>query len=199
MNSTDCKGAAAFLRDRDNFVILMHIYPDGDTVGSASALCAGLRSMGKKAYIKCSHELPSKFDFVSSEFLTCDFEEQTVVAVDVADNKLLGSLDAVYAGRTDLCIDHHGSNVGFAALTYLDSAAANCENIYHVLCELGVTITKEIANALFLGICTDTGCFKYSSVTAQTHIIAAKLIEAGADAGEINRVMFDTKSKFFSV
>jgi len=195
MNKITLKNAAVFFREQDNFVILMHVYPDGDTVGSAAALCAALRNMGKNAYIKCSHEIPKKFGFVSNKYLTKDFDEETVIAVDVADNMLLGSLREIYGERVDLSIDHHGSNTGFAKETFLETCSANCENIYNLLCEMGCDITKDIANALFLGLSTDTGCFKYASVTSQTHIIAAKLIECGADAGEINRVMFDTKTK----
>lgn len=195
MRRMDFDETCGFLKSRDNFVILCHAFPDGDTIGSASALCAGLRLIGKKAYIKCAHDIPSKFSGIADGFLDCDFTEETVIAADVADPKLLGHLEEEYGKRVDLCIDHHGSNTGYAERLCLYSAAANCENIYNILVRLGVEPDKAIAEALFTGITTDTGCFKYENTTADTHYIAAKLMETGIAAGEINRLLFDTKSR----
>ena len=195
MKRIDLKETAEFLRDNDSFAILCHASPDGDTVGSAAALCLGLRSMGKKAYIKCGDSIPEKFAFACRGCTECDFTEKTVVAVDVADKKLLGRLEPEYGDKVELCIDHHLTNTEYADRLCLIDAAANCENIYALLKELGVKIDANIANALFLGVSTDTGCFKYANTTPETHIIAAELMAAGADAGEINRRMFDTKTR----
>ncbi|MBO7519426.1 MAG: DHH family phosphoesterase, partial [Clostridia bacterium] len=105
-------------------------------------------------------------------------------------------LKELYAGKVDLCIDHHISNKEYAKILFLDAAAsAVCEIMYELLKEMRVRLTKVIAMALYTGIATDTGCFKYANVTAKTHIIASKLIELDIDAADINRIMFDTKSK----
>ncbi|MEE1018650.1 MAG: DHH family phosphoesterase, partial [Acutalibacteraceae bacterium] len=150
----------------------------------------------KKARVECSDTISDRYDYITRSVISQDFEPEHIVAVDVADNKLLGALNEKYGDKVELCIDHHASNTMYAAQTYVDAnAAAACEIIYDIILALGAKIDKDIANALYTGIATDTGCFKFTNTTAKTHIVAAKLIDAGADYGEINRIMFDTKSK----
>ncbi len=184
-----------YLKSHDNYVVLTHVNPDGDTLGSAYGLKKGLKKLGKKAQVVCCDEIPHKYDYFidDSEY---DFIPETVVAVDVADIKLLGDLYERFEGRIDLNIDHHVSNTHYAKHLYLDAdAAAAAECVYEILDELGVEFDRDIANALYTGLSTDTGCFKYGNVTDRTHRIAAKLHRIGVDAAEINRIMFDTKSK----
>ncbi len=186
--------AADFLKDNDNFLVLTHASPDGDTLGAGHGLVMALRQLGKNANVVCPEGLPKKFSFL--ELPQLNFEPQTIVAVDIADQKLLGQMEADFDGKVDLCIDHHGSNTHYANLLYFepDSAAA-CECVFKVVKELGVEITPYIASALYLGMSTDTGCFKFSNTTPRTLRFAAELIELGADYVEINRKMFETKSK----
>ena len=185
----------AFLKERDNYVILCHASPDGDTLGSAYALKRGLERLGKNAGVICCDEIPKKYDYFIDDSES-SFVPETVVAVDVADIKLLGDIYAQFEGRIDLNIDHHVSNTRYAKRLYLDAdAAATAECIYEILDELGVEFDGAMANALYTGMSTDTGCFKYSNVTVRTHEIAARLYEIGVDAAEINRKMFDTKSR----
>ncbi|MBR2079253.1 MAG: DHH family phosphoesterase, partial [Clostridia bacterium] len=100
-----------------------------------------------------------------------------------------------YADRVDLSIDHHGTGKLFAKKTYVEPESASaCELLYEIIQSLGVKIDKGIADCIYTGCSTDTGCFKYSNVTARTHRIAAELIEYGADHSRINEKMFDTKS-----
>lgn len=184
-----------FLKEHDNYVVLTHANPDGDTLGSAYGLKAGLKKLGKRVQVVCCDEIPHKYDYFIDDS-ECDFIPETVIAVDVADIKLLGDLYERFEGRIDLNIDHHISNTHYANRLYLDAnAAAAAECVYEILDELGIEFDRNIANALYTGLSTDTGCFKYANVTARTHEIAARLYEIGVDAAEINRVMFDTKSK----
>ncbi len=187
--------AADFLKSHDNFVILTHASPDGDTLGSGHGLVAALRNLGKNAKLICPEEIPQKFSFLKCD-LDGDFEAQTIVAVDIADTKLLGDLEQVYGSEVDLCIDHHGSNTHYAKLLYFepDSAAA-CECVYKVIKALETEITPYIASCLYLGMSTDTGCFKFSNTTPRTLRFAAELMELGADFALINRIMFETKSR----
>lgn len=188
----------AFLKQHDNYIILCHFYPDGDTIGCAFALCRTLQKIGKKAKVQCAHAFPDKFSYITDIVSIDEIDEPSaaVIAVDVADPKLLGDLNGVYGERTELCIDHHFSHVEYAKRLLLDSdAAAACEIIYKVIVGLGVEMDKDLALALYTGISTDTGCFKFSNTTAETHRIAADLIETGIDSAEINRIMFDTKSR----
>lgn len=124
------------------------------------------------------------------------FVPEYVVAVDVADIRLLGDLAQQYRGRIDLVIDHHKSHRNFAAVDYVDaSCGANAEIIYALLLHFGMDIDGEIANALYTGIATDTGCFRYRNVTWSTHAITAEIIARGADAGGINQRLFETKTR----
>lgn len=185
----------AFLRGHDNFVILTHRRPDGDTIGSAAALCRGLRQLGKTAFVLTNEQFTPRFGpFLDG--LTCDAlpAGATVISADIASEGLL-SFDAVRMGLTPVCaIDHHGSNsLACPKLVEADKAACG-EIVYAVLTELGVTVTKQIAECLYTAISTDTGCFKFSNTTANTHRTAAALIAAGADVYPINKLFFDTKS-----
>lgn len=188
----DYAKAAQLLADNDNFLILTHAQPDGDTVGSGYGLCLGLRSLGKNAKVICSDKIPDKYEYILKNVREEQFDAKCIVAVDVADTELLGKYKEL-GGDTLLCIDHHSTNKLFARYNLVDTGAAAAENIYLVLKELGVRITPEIADCIFTGISTDTGCFMYMNVTPRTHRIAAELIECGANAGMINQLMFDTK------
>ncbi len=192
---TEINKICDYLKQNDDFLILMHGSPDGDAIGSAYALCRTLRAMGKKADCDCCDPIPPRFSFLTEGVDKIGHTPLHVLTVDVADAKLLGRLREVYGEQIEVAIDHHASNVGFAPLSYVvGDAAAACEVVYDIIRLLGVEIDRKIAECLFTGLATDTGCFKFSSVTAKTHRVAADLIEYGIDAGEINRVMFDTKS-----
>lgn len=181
------------LQDRDKILIISHVGPDGDTIGSAFALYHALKSLGKTVRVECSDEFPKQFDYMYVGYELTEFEEEFVVCVDIASNSLLG--DKFNDLKIDLNIDHHVSNQGFAHETQLEETAATCEIVYLIIEKLNVEITPLIADCLYTGIITDSGCFKYSSTSSQTHIIAAKLIEAGTRYEELNRKFFDIRTK----
>lgn len=190
------KATANYLKQNDNYIILTHSSPDGDTLGAAYALYYGLKQIGKTAEVVCPDLIPSKYGYFVCDTDHVQRDGAVIVAVDVADKRLLGSLENDFGDAVDLNIDHHISNVRYAKSLLLDAdAAAACEIIYEVLVELKVEINDVIAKALYTGISTDTGCFKYSCVTAKTHKIAAALYDYNIEADVINKVMFDTKSK----
>ncbi len=190
------RGVCRFLKTHDDYIILTHISPDGDTLGSAYALALGLRSIGKRAMVVCNDEIPPKYDYFVKRAALKSFDYKTIIAVDVADAKLLGSLYEGYEDKIELTIDHHISNTHYAKNLYLDaSASATAECIYEILKKLRIKISLLMATALYTGIATDTGCFKYSNVTPKTHQIAAELIRIGVDSADINRRMFETKSR----
>lgn len=194
----DIGSAASFLKENDNFTILTHTHPDGDTLGSGIGLCLALRALGKKANVINNEEIPPKFRYLEIE--PQEFEEQTVVAVDIADVMLMGNdIKEKYEAKVDLSLDHHGSNRLFARLNYVDaSAAAAAQIVFEVVELLGVQITPQMADCFYTGISTDTGCFRYANVTPETHRVAAKLMEYGADAAKINVKMFETKTRTYA-
>ena len=185
--------------DNDNFTRLTHKSPDGDTLGCGFALCEFLRNMGKNANVLNSEGFPDRYGFIYEGYTEQDFEEQYVISVDIADTVLLGHNLEKYAaeGAIDLCIDHHISNKYFAKQTYVEAdASAAALILYKIFKASGRPITKHIAEALYTGIATDTGCFKYQNTTPEAHRIAADLIEQyNIDYTNINRKMFDIKSK----
>ncbi|MER2080571.1 MAG: bifunctional oligoribonuclease/PAP phosphatase NrnA [Ruminococcus sp.] len=189
------RAAADFLLSHDNYEILTHTNPDGDTLGSGFALCLALQRLGKRARV-ITDSLPRDFVFLTKDVEEQRFDAETIVSVDVADEKLLGGNRAAYSGRIALCIDHHRTNKVAAPLKCVDAeAASNCEILYDILTLMGVPMDKSIASCLYTGVSTDTGCFKYGNTTSRTHRIAAELLDCGVDAAAINKVMFDTKSK----
>lgn len=198
MREWNAAQAAASLKEQNNILIVTHRNPDGDTLGCAFALLRGLLSLGKTARVACSDAIPQKYAYMWTGISQADFAPDYVVAVDIADEKLLGEpLYSAFGDKVDLCIDHHLSNTRYADALYLRECAAACELIYEVLAALGVVMTREIADCLYTGLSTDTGCFRYSNVTPDTLKLAAKMLEAGADAAEINRVMFETKTRTY--
>ena len=193
----DFNEAVALLKEKDKILILTHANPDGDTIGSGFALLRALRQLGKRVKLRNSDIIPSKYNYLFEDLEDDDFEEEFIVSVDVAEKKLLGDkLLPLYGERVNLSLDHHSTSRLFAEKTYCESESASaCEVIYLVIKALGAEITKEIANCIFTGMSTDTGCFKYSSVTERTHILAAELISFGAEHFKINERMFDTKTQ----
>ncbi len=133
---------ADFLLSRDNFEILTHAYPDGDTLGSGYGLCLALQQLGKNARVITAN-LPKDFVFLTEGVKEQSFEAQTFVSVDVADEKLLGSNFEKYHGKIELCIDHHRINRVEADIKLVEpEAAANCEILYRLFGVMNVEITK---------------------------------------------------------
>ncbi len=187
---------ASLLQSLDQVLILTHKRPDGDTIGCAAALCLGLRQLGKTAWVLPNEDAHGLFDpYFQGVLAPADFQPQVAVSVDVASQGMLPESAAPWKDNILLCIDHHGSNEGYAQHTLVDPAAAACgEMITKVLTQLGVTITAPIALLLYMAIATDTGCFVYSNTTPETHRIAANLMETGFDAQWVNKRHFRVKS-----
>lgn len=187
--------ACEFLKSNDDYLILMHANPDGDTLGCGYALCGALQRIGKRAKAVCPEEIPHKFDYLFAAAEIQEFEPKTIVCVDVADTKLLGDMREL-GSKAELCLDHHETNTGYAKRVLVEpDYAAACELIYEVINELGVPFDKELANCIYTGAATDTGCFKFSNTTPQTHLIAAEMMKFGADFAMINYVNFDLKTQ----
>ena len=196
----DLNETANILENADNILLLSHSHPDGDTLGSASALARALISKGKRVRVECSDPIPKDFSFMFEGLDFSDFEPDLIAAIDIADTKLLGrDAEGKYSGKIGLCIDHHGSNILYADKVYLEpDSASTAEIIYLLLQKMNVEITPQIASCLFTGVTTDTGCFRFSNTTVRTFEIAAALAKAGADTYNIIQVFFETKTKTYA-
>ena len=187
-------------------LILLHRGPDGDAVGSAFALRQVLESLGSEAWCICADEVPDRLRFLCGDLqesllpqaLPAGFAPQRVISVDVASPGQLGSLRELYEGQIDLMIDHHESGTPFADCFVLPGAAATGEILFDIVklfAQRGlVPITEAICTDLYAAISSDTGCFRYSNVTPETHARAAELVASGIDCAGINRRLFETRT-----
>lgn len=190
--------AAAFLKGCDGYLIYTHASPDGDTVGSAVALALILRKMGKKANIFSVDGIPNKLSFMPTDGLFIENEPDdltayTLVSVDVAGPRMLGSAKN---NTFSLSIDHHKVNtIDCEKLLVMSDRIACGEIIFLLMDELKIDIDADIASSLYGAISSDSGGFRYDSTKPETHVMAARCLETGIDFAEINRMLFECKTK----
>lgn len=180
-------------------VVIMHARPDGDTVGSASALIKILRKLGIPAEYASADPVSERLSFlISGESRAQSLENRELIAIDVASEAQLGSL-AKYAESITLTIDHHRINSPFSDNLTLPDASSAGEALFSVLNELTVMgkckLDSEIAYPIYAAISSDTGGFVFSSASASSYRLAADLIETGIDFADINHRLFHSKSK----
>ena len=189
-----------------NALIIGHTHPDGDCVGSAIGLSFLLDAIGVKNFVTFPDRVPERLEFLLGEKEVlgtlpeniCEFD---VICVDVASPKQLGSLEEALFGKAKLRIDHHEVGTPYATEEFVEKSASATGEIIFSLIEHAKEVGKvkdlplPAYEAVFGAISSDSGCFKYANVTPKTHISAAKLLESGIDAAEINRLLFDTKSE----
>ncbi len=196
MSTLNVQETARLLQSWDRILILTHIRPDGDTVGCAAGLCQALQELGKEAYLLDNPGLTRFYAPYAAPYTApADFVPDKVISVDIATVNLLPDNAQGYAQRVDLAIDHHPSFTAFARANIVRPEAAACgELIYDLLRELG-PISQEAALPLYVAVSTDTGCFAYNNTTAQTHRVAAALMDTGIDYQQVNKLLFRTKTR----
>lgn len=180
-------------------LILCHIRPDGDTVGTAVALAKTFAALGKKAEISCAHPIPKRLAFLLDGVEVIDnVDGRCCVAVDVASPSQLGALcerDIEIA----CVIDHHESSTPYAPHLTVGEASSAGEVLYDIIAVLEerglVKLDREIARPLYASISSDTGSFAYSNTREKTHLVAARLISLGIDTADINHRLFHSKSR----
>ncbi len=193
MTKPDC---ARWLQSHDNYLILSHHRPDGDTLGSAAFLCRMLRALGKTAHILKNPEITPKYQPLH-EGLTVEKAEDhhTLVCVDTASPTMVPPAFQSLLGRIELRIDHHGTATSFTPYELVEPEAGACgEILWDLAVALGIPLDEDMANALYTAVSTDTGCFRYANTTAHSFLTAAACANAGGDLPGINQVMFDTNS-----
>ena len=201
MNNTP-KEVADFLAKQNWVSIFAHVNPDGDAIGSTCALALALEKLGVRVDMYNTYPIPKVYHFLANAEKIRLFtgEEELAPVVIVVDSANLKRTDLdkypeKLAGRILVDIDHHLGNEGFGDYNFVqDSSVANCENIYQVLKEMPIEIDEEIATALYLGISTDSGSFKFDAVTAKTHRIAAELLEKGARVDLVRLYIYESVS-----
>jgi len=187
---------ANWLKENDNFLILTHRRPDGDTLGSSGALAQGLREQGKTAYLLFNPETTPRYErFVEQFYPPDDFKADHIIAVDTASTQLFPNNAEEYKDSVTLCIDHHKSNTMYAGQVCLEDEKASCgEIIFEILMTMTGSISSATAERLYVALSTDTGCFSFGNTTANTLYVASLLVEAGAPNKELNKLLFRTKT-----
>jgi phosphoesterase RecJ-like protein len=197
---TELEAVADAIRAHDRFVVVSHENPDGDALGSLLGMSLALRSLGKDVvmYLAGAAPLPREYAFLDLSQvvreLPADAPERVLLAVDCANERRIGeSLEPVERARLVVDVDHHHDNSRFGDVNMIVAdASSTAEMVRDVLRELGVALTPEIAEALYVGLVTDTGRFQYSNTTPKALRLAAELVEAGADVHGIFRHVYET-------
>ncbi len=193
---------AALLREKQRFVVISHMRPDADAYGSQLAMTLLLRALGKDVKAWNEDGMVDSLNFLpGAELLSAppaepeDFD--VAVVLDTGTLKRAGTpLQSVRHADAWVNIDHHVSNERYGDLIYIDSnAPATGEILFEFIHASGFSLTPDIAENLFAAISTDTGSFQYPSTTARTYEIAAELIRAGVDVGELSRRLYDSYPK----
>jgi bifunctional oligoribonuclease and PAP phosphatase NrnA len=186
----------------ENIVILTHVRPDGDAIGSQLAMALSLQALGKKVSAWNEDGLPETFAFLTgSELVTrpptqpTDFD--VVLALDTAAKNRLGTaIQAVARYKNLINIDHHASNPGYGDLNYIDAKSpATGQVVYEFLHDQQLPFSPAIADALFVAISTDTGSFRYQNTNARTFEIAGHLIEAGVNLAKVSNQVYERYPK----
>ena len=187
------------IRSHDRFLVTTHENPDGDALGSILAMKLALEQLGKDAFLYLSGiiSLPSEYAFMDlgavSRELPADAAERVVLALDCANERRLGP-DPSFVERSPLVvdIDHHHDNSLFGQINLIVADASSTgEILYDLFGELGVELTPEIAEALYIALVTDTGRFQYTNTTPKALRIAAHLVEAGANVHQVFQDVYE--------
>jgi len=197
----DMQAVVAALRDNDRFVITSHEAPDGDALGSMLATGLALRQLGKDTvmFLGGSAPLPGEYRFLELEQVglqrtrPMDFADRVLVAVDCASANRVGAEPGLVADAPfTINIDHHHDNPRFGNVNLIVADASSTgEVLADVFRELGVDVTPEIAEALYIALVTDTGRFQYANTTPKALRLAADLVEAGADVHRVFQGVYE--------
>lgn len=188
------------INQNQSFVILSHIRPDGDAIGSTIALGSTLEAMGKDVSYINEDGVPESLAFLSGSDKIIKatgelLEVDVAIAVDCANKPRLGdnSLKMAEAAKLWINIDHHKSNPSYGDLNHVDSnSPATGQILYQMITELGLTLTDEARDSIYVAVSTDTGSFQYSGTTAATYEMAADLVKRGLNIGKINELTYDS-------
>ncbi|TCS82986.1 DHH family phosphoesterase [Tepidibacillus fermentans] len=191
--------AARFIHQNDNFLIVSHVNPDGDTISSSLALAHLLKDLGKSFHLVNQDEIPKRFQFLpladQIQIMTHMSEKfSAIISVDVADRSRMGAIDSLMYDHTKILnIDHHPTNDHFGDVNLvLPTAAATAEVMYDLAHQLQVHFHRDLATCIYTGLLTDTGGFRYANTSAKVMRIAAELLEYGVSPSKIAEITLET-------
>ena len=187
------------IRNHQSFVLISHVRPDGDAIGSQLALGFALLAAGKIVRMINEDGLPENLAFMAGSQKielppSTPIDVEVAIALDTATKPRLGekALHAASKAKLWLNIDHHISNPGYGDLNLIDSTSpATGQILYQLITALGLPMPDESRDAIYVAVSTDTGSFQYPSTTAITYELGADLINRGLDVGTINSNIYD--------
>jgi phosphoesterase RecJ-like protein len=190
---------AEILRTRQRFVVMSHVRPDGDALGCEIAMGLCLQALGKDVTVWNQDGVPDKFRFLpGSEIVQQPSAEprefDVAVVIDTAVENRIGTCHAaIRKADVWINIDHHISNNHYGDLPYIDSTApAAGQVLVDFFRDQGFPISRAMADNLYVAISTDTGSFQYPNTTARTYEIAAQLVAAGVNVGDLAQKMYES-------
>jgi len=197
--TTELKAIADALRQHDRFLVVTHENPDGDALGSLLAATLALRQLGKDAvmYLAGRTPLPREYVFMPLEGLLreppADAAQRVLLAVDCAKEDWIADEAARSRAPLVINIDHHHDNTRFGDLNLIVADASSTgEVLRDVFAELGLELTPELAEPLYIALVTDTGRFQYANTTPKALRLAAELVEAGADIHAVFQEVYES-------
>src|SRR5256885_2201485 len=197
--TTDLKAIADALRQHDRFLVVTHENPDGDALGSLLAATLALRQLGKDVVMYHAGETPLPREYAFMPFAELarerpvDASERVLLAVDCAKEDRIGDEAVLALAQLVLNVDHHHDNTRFGDVNLIVAGASSTgEVLRDLFAELGVELTPEIAEALYIALVTDTGRFQYTNTTPKALRLAAELVEAGADVHRVFQWVYET-------
>jgi len=199
--TSDLAAVVAALQAHDRFVVVTHENPDGDALGSLLATTVALRQIGKDVvmYLAGAAPIPAEYQFMALDELVrelpADAEERVLVAVDCAKADRMAADPGPILERVAsvVNIDHHHDNTRFGDVNLIVADASSTGEVLRDVFEgLGVELTPEIAEPLYIALVTDTGRFQYANTTAKSLRLAAELVEAGADVHAVFQQVYES-------
>lgn len=192
---------ARHLADSKSILIVSHANPDGDAVSSLIALGLGLEKLNKKVVLYNESLIPAVYRFLPSvdrisQDLDTEMQFDTVIVLDCGDLERIGdAVQTVLAEQIVINIDHHVTNTGFGDIQFVDpEACATAELIHRLLKHLSVPIDTAIATAIYTGILTDTGSFRFSNTNLSTFAICTEMVEKGVRPFDVAQCVYGTYS-----
>jgi phosphoesterase RecJ-like protein len=173
------------------FLVISHVRPDGDAYGSTLGLALTLRGMGNDVQT-VNAVLPGS-ETLKATPAGAPEADRLIIAVDCADAKRLGAVFDSWQRTPDVNIDHHVSNPGYASLNLIDvESPATAQVLHEIITALKWPLTPDAAANLYVGLMTDTGCFRYRQTTAHTFEVAAQLVAAGANPTDLSEACYQS-------
>lgn len=187
------------LKREDRFLIVTHINPDGDAVGSLLGMYLALCEMGKQAWALLNDKFPDRYSFlpghagVLADSALVPGDPKWIISLDVAAEPRISADIKPFRDKARLInVDHHPTNDGFGDLNLIEpGATSTAELVFKILKQTGYKLSRDVGKCLYTGVVTDTGCFRFSGVNGSTLHLAAEMLESGFDSYEITRHVYE--------